>query len=95
MSIAFYMDQHIPRAITSGLRMRGVGILTTQEDDTARFSDPTLLDRATELGRVLFTFDDDLLSEATQRQRLNKQFSGVIYIHLQDVRLATVFAIWK
>ena len=43
--------------------------------------DPALLDRATELGRVLFTQDDDLLTEATQRQRQRHSFSGVIYAH--------------
>ncbi len=32
MPIAFYMDEHIPMAITLGLRMRGVDILTAQED---------------------------------------------------------------
>jgi hypothetical protein len=25
MAIAFYMDHHVPRAITMGLRLRGVG----------------------------------------------------------------------
>ena len=43
--------------------------------------DPELLNRATELGRVLFTQDDDLLTEATQRQRQGQTFSGVIYAH--------------
>ncbi len=29
--IRFYMDQHVPRAVTLGLRRRGVDVLTTQE----------------------------------------------------------------
>ena len=37
MPVALYMDQHIPRAITFGLRARGVDVLTTQEDGTERF----------------------------------------------------------
>ena len=32
MPIAFYMDQHVPRAITVGLRPRGVAVLTAYED---------------------------------------------------------------
>ncbi len=28
MSIAFYMDEHVPRSITSGLRLRNIDILT-------------------------------------------------------------------
>ena len=79
--IAFYLDAHIPRAIALGLRMRGIDVLTAQEDGAAMFSDAKLLDRATTLGRVLFTFDDDLLAEAAKRQRLGQPFSGVVYAH--------------
>ena len=36
---------------------------------------------AAELDRVLFTQDDDLLVEATYRQRRGQSFQGVIYAH--------------
>ena len=39
------------------------------------------LDRATALGRVLFSQDEDLLAEATMRQRSGQQFCGVIHAH--------------
>ncbi|MFQ5779947.1 MAG: DUF5615 family PIN-like protein [Nitrospiria bacterium] len=81
MPLFFYMDVHIPRAITLGLRLRHVDVVTAQEDGKEMLSDSELLDRATELNRVLFTFDDDLLAEAAKRQRENKPFSGVIYAH--------------
>ena len=42
---------------------------------------PELLDRSSEAGRVLFTRDDDLLAEGTQRQKQGIQFQGVIYAH--------------
>jgi hypothetical protein len=42
---------------------------------------PGLLDRATELGRVLFTQDDDLLVEASERQKTGDPFAGVVYGH--------------
>lgn len=87
MTVGYYMDQHIPRAITNGLRLRGVDVLTTQEDGTEMITDSELLDRASELGLVLFTFDDDLLVEASHRQKLNNPFSGLIYMHLQDVSI--------
>lgn len=35
----------------------------------------------TDLDRVLFTRDDDLLAEATRRQRQGQTFSDVIYAH--------------
>jgi hypothetical protein len=81
MSLALYMDVHIPRAITTGLRLQGVDVLTAQEDNATTFSDPALLDRATSLSRVLFTFDTDLLVEATRRQREGILFVGLVYAH--------------
>ena len=65
--ISIYMNQHVPRAITEGLRLRGVDVLTAFEDEAGEMGDTELLDRATKLGRVLFTQDDDLLSEAATR----------------------------
>jgi hypothetical protein len=41
--------------------------------------DPRLLDRAGELGRVLFSQDEDLLIEAARRQREGIHFAGLIY----------------
>ena len=55
MSVRLYMDVHVRRAVTAGLRLRGVDVLTAQEDGNRELLDPELLDRATELGRVLFT----------------------------------------
>jgi hypothetical protein len=81
MSVGLYMDEHVPRAITEGLRLRGVDVLTAQEDNRRRASDPELLDRATELGRILFTQDSDLLREAARRQRAGEFFTGVVYAH--------------
>jgi Domain of unknown function (DUF5615) len=81
MSIGLYMDVHVRRAVTIGLRLRGVDILTAQEDGAREFNDPRLLDRATELGRVLFTQDDDLLKEAARRQEAGEEFAGIIYGH--------------
>lgn len=56
-------------------------MLTAHEDGAGEFRDPALLDRAAELERMLFTQDDDLLAEATQRQQRGKSFQGVIYAH--------------
>lgn len=33
--MVLYMDAHVPFAITAGLRLRGVDVLTAQEDDAA------------------------------------------------------------
>ena len=81
MAVGIYMDVHIPRSITNGLRLRGVDVLTAQEDGTITLSDPELLDRATELGRILYSQDDDLLVETNYRIQNNIGFSGVVYSH--------------
>ncbi len=81
MSVGLYMDVHVPAAITRGLVLRGVDVMTAQLDGTTQLDDSDLLDRATELGRVLFSQDEDLLAEATKRQRSAQPFGGVIYAH--------------
>jgi hypothetical protein len=75
------MDENVEGAITRGVRRRGVDVLTVQEDGRGGEDDPPLLDRAGELGRVLFSRDDDMLREATRRQHLGVSFIGVIYAH--------------
>lgn len=81
MSLRLYMDHHVPRAITAGLRLRGVDVLTAAEDGAALLADPVLLDRASDLDRVLFSQDEDLLVEATRRQTESVPFVGLIYAH--------------
>ena len=81
MSIAFYIDENVHRGITDGLRIRDVDVLTVQEDSRTGFRDPAILDRATEIKRVLFTQDDDFLAEVTLRQQKKINFAGVVYAH--------------
>jgi len=81
VSIALYMDVHVRHMITVGLRMRGVDVLTAQEDGRRLEDDPDLLDRAAELDRVIFTNDDDFLAEAQRRQVEGIDFIGIIYAH--------------
>ena len=87
--IALYMDHHVPRTITEGLRLRGIDVVTTYEDNASDMDDSALLDRASELGRVLFTQDDDLLVEAVSRQREGTYFRGVIYAHQLKTSIGT------
>jgi hypothetical protein len=75
------MDVHIRRAVTSALRLRSIDVLTAQEDGAAELDDDRLLQRATELGRVLVSQDEDLLREGARRLRERKDFSGIIYAH--------------
>ncbi len=76
-----YMDHHVPAAITEGLRTRGVDVLTALEDGTAELEDFPLLERANELGRVLFTQDTDLLALANQWNQNGREFVGLFFGH--------------
>jgi predicted nuclease of predicted toxin-antitoxin system len=58
-----------------------VDVITAHEDGTRQLDDAALLDRATQLNRVLFTRDDDLLVLARQRQEAGVHFCGVVYAH--------------
>lgn len=57
------------QSIIIGLRLRGVDVLTAQEEKHRTGPDNVLLDRATELGRVLFSQDEDLLAEQNKVKR--------------------------
>jgi hypothetical protein len=85
VTVALYMDVQVHSAITAGLRKRGVDVLTAQEDKADTLPDPALLDRATALGRVLFTNDADFLVEAARRQSAGEAFAGIAYARLLQV----------
>jgi predicted nuclease of predicted toxin-antitoxin system len=92
MSLGLYMDVHVPLPVTRGLRRRGVDVITAQEDGAARLRDPELLDRATALGRLLFSQDDDLLAEAVRCQRNAQAFATVIYVRQLDLSIGRCIA---
>ena len=87
MSLAYFMDVHVPRQITRALRGQGIDVLTAQEDGAAEWSDSDLVDRATELGRVLVSHDEDMLREAKIRHQSGHEFSGVVYGPQQDLTI--------
>jgi hypothetical protein len=75
------MDVHVRRAVTTALRLRSINVLTAQEDGAAELDDDCLLQRATYLGRVLVSQDEDLLREGARRLKEHRNFSGIIYAH--------------
>lgn len=81
MPLAFYMDEHVPNSITVALRVLSIDVLTAQEDGHAETEDVLLLDRARQLNRVMFSFDADMLREATRRQQTAASFAGLIFAH--------------
>jgi predicted nuclease of predicted toxin-antitoxin system len=85
LTLKLMMDVHVRRAVTSGLRRKGVDVLTAQEDGSNRVDDPDLMNRATQLDRILFSQDHDLLREAARRQQCGEEFSGLVYVHQEKL----------
>ena len=87
MPLALYMDVHVPMAVTEALRRKELDILTSQDDGTASQDDEVLLAREAELGRVLFSQDQDFLQIAAECQLPGRPFVGVLFAAQQGVSL--------
>ena len=87
MAHALYMDHCVNGAIFSGLRRRGLDVITAQEDNYNRAPDPDVMDRALELKRVVFSQDEDFVFEGERRQREGIPFYGVIYADQNKVSI--------
>lgn len=92
MSLRLFMDEHVKSAVTDGLRQRGYDVLTAQEDHSDGLSDSDQLDRATFLGRVFVSQDEDLLAEGSRRQLAGTDFAGIIYGHQLDLTIGPMIS---
>jgi hypothetical protein len=69
------MDEHVPPAVASGLRQRGVDVLTTQDAGMFGSADDVQLAYAAERGRVVFTQDADF----PRLHAAGMAHSGIVY----------------
>ena len=88
------MDVHIPYAITTQSRLRGIDVLTSQEDGTQELDDSKLLDRASALGKILVTQDDDLLREASARRNKADRSWELFVLALSALPSANLSLAW-
>ena len=58
-------------------------MLTSQDDGTRELDDESLLHRAGDLGRILFSQDRDLLRIAHQWQSRGRSLAGIVFAHQQ------------
>ncbi len=92
MSLPLYVDHHVRGAVTKGLRRRSIDVLTAFEDGRSEVPDAEVLGRATFLGRVVFTQDDDFLAIADQWQRDGRDFAGLVYAHQLHATIGQIVA---
>jgi predicted nuclease of predicted toxin-antitoxin system len=83
VSVAYYFDAPVNRAIAVGLRLREVEVLTAQEDGQSRTEDEQIMTIATNLNRPVVTTDRDFLILAKERLDRGEQFSGVFFLSSQ------------
>jgi predicted nuclease of predicted toxin-antitoxin system len=79
MAIKYLMDVHVHRAVTEGLRRRGIEVLTAQEAAMQVAQDSELLVFALREQWVIFTNDADFL----RLHAKGVSHGGIVYCHQQ------------
>ena len=90
MSLRYYFDHHVQGPVAEGLRRRGIEVITAWEDGARQLPDESLLTRATELGCVLVTNDEDFTVIAAAWQALGRPFAGIVYMTRQAIPYGTL-----
>jgi hypothetical protein len=89
MAVPLDLDVHVDKAIHDQLRLRGVDVLRAQDDSASELLDEELLQRATDLGRVVFTHDTRFKARAEDWQRQGKPFAGLAFGNQLGVTVGT------
>lgn len=89
MPVPLYLDVHVDKAIHDQLRLRGVDVLRAQDDNASELLDEELLQRATDLGRIVFTHDIGFKAMAEDWQRQGKPFAGLSFGNQLGVTVGT------
>jgi len=91
--VKFYLDEHVSSAVATGLRQRGVDVLTTVQAGMLSASDEEHLARAAKERRVIFTQDHHSLglhatgvehagiAYAPQSKGIGQIVTGLMLIH--------------
>lgn len=74
-AVRYYVDEHVPKAVVGGLRLRGIEVVRVPEVGRLGDADDEHLAFAREQGLVLFTQDTDFLQLAAA----SPDHAGVVY----------------
>ncbi|MEA1964402.1 MAG: DUF5615 family PIN-like protein [Candidatus Aerophobetes bacterium] len=77
MALFLLCDEHIPNPVVEGLRRRGLNVVTVQEIGLSSKEDKTIMDRAREEGRIIYTRDADFL----RLHQIGHKHVGIFYHH--------------
>jgi len=80
VALRIYVDECVNGVLVSGLRHRGVDLVTSAEEGLLGADDSQHFARAIALDRVLLTADEDFLPLVIGLLRRGGAFPGLIYI---------------
>jgi predicted nuclease of predicted toxin-antitoxin system len=78
-SLKLYTDKHIPKAVTTQLRLRGVDIIRCEDVGLGDVDDLTHLEFATREGRVVITRDADFTRLHAAWQSDGRKHAGIMF----------------
>ena len=79
LPLKFYADEHVPRSVVNGLRLRGIDVITAQDANLLAATDLEHLKFAQQQSRVIITQDQDFLRFHAR----GIDHSGLVYAHQQ------------
>jgi predicted nuclease of predicted toxin-antitoxin system len=74
-----YVDECVNHGITSGLRKKGMDLVTAQEHGQKSTDDEILLQTATSENRLLLTSDPDFLRIHNKWMAAGKSHAGIVF----------------
>ena len=96
MRLTILLDQDVNVHIAQQMNLLGYDVTTVREEHILGASDDEVLDKATELGRVVFTHNyRDFEQLAKDREAAGRPHSGILLVIRDDPgRLVKRLAVW-
>ncbi len=76
--LKFYFDVHVPKAVATELRKRGMDVVRCQEIGLHDADDAIHLETATQQGRVVVSFDEDYPALHAAWLEAGKKHAGIM-----------------
>jgi hypothetical protein len=78
--LRLYADECVDGRIVAGIRRRGVDVVTAADEHLLGASDGQQMERATALGRVILTADEDFFVIVRDRFASDVSFPGLMFL---------------
>ena len=95
MSVTVYLDENVDRRVATGLRRRGVEVITVEEAGLKGASDDRHLAEARQRQAILFTHDADFLRLAKACLQRGEEFPPIAFCHKEKYRPGRLISLLK